>query len=422
MNNKETGAWLIHHTNKLNSIANNYLQTYDTIQQAGKAGLLLSSLSASDEHTISIEKAKTLARIANVGSLEFAPLIDILKRHQLIDRSEKEIVILGLTNHAVLQHATEIFESENPSNIQKAALQLSEEVSISPQSDKDIAEKISDEFKLSTNQVENLLIDAQNFGFVDTEIFNNDKLFFNGNLFRRDTIEKSNKILSSLQADEALKFTELNSLLDTCGCLSYDNSKKILGDKLFEKLISVGLLDSSFISNENGRIGFITKPSAFQKFGSNSMLDDTFDLAKAFISAITYGMKNSSHTRGQITQVDALLKKLINGGTVGSADAIGKDYQLLELKGVVQVIPTKNRGGYNSFSMKLLKKEIGELALAILTTGSAPEYSLNLPTIQGNMSTFEAPEQNRVIVRKKQVQDNPKATNDILLSLRTGGI
>lgn len=422
MDKKEIGAWLIHHTNKLNNIANNYSTTYDTIQQAGKAGLLLSALSASDEHTISIENAKILAQIASISKLEFNPLIDILKKQELIDTSDKEIVILGLTNHAVLQHATEIFELENPSNVQKAALQLSEEVSISPQFDKDIAGKISDEFELSTKEVESLLIDVRNFGFVDFENIDNNKLFFNGNLFRRDTIEKSNKILSSLQTDETRKFTELNGLLDAHGCLSYDDVQRILGNKLFEKLISVGLLDISFISNEKGRIGFITKPSAFQKFGSNSMIDDTFDLAKAFISAITYGMKNSSYNRGRITQVNALLRKLINGETVGAADAIGKDYRLLELKGVVRVIPTKNRGGYDSFSMKLLKKEIGELALAILTTGSASEYSLNLPTIQGNMNTFEAPEQNRVIARKKQVQDNPKATNDILLSLRTGEI
>ncbi|THA11450.1 hypothetical protein [Rodentibacter pneumotropicus] len=98
MDSKQTGAWLIHHTNKLNSIENNYSSTYDNIQIAGKAGLLLSSLSASNEQTIPIERALVLARIANINKLEFYPLINILENSKLIDKSDKEIRILAGAN------------------------------------------------------------------------------------------------------------------------------------------------------------------------------------------------------------------------------------------------------------------------------------------------------------------------------------
>jgi hypothetical protein len=422
MDSKQVGAWLIHHTNKLNSIENNYSSDYDSIQMAGKAGLLLSSLSASEEQSISIENALKLARIANINKLEFTPLIDILKASHLIDRSDKEITILGLTNHSVLQHTTDIFRREKPTNLQEAVIQLAEDVSIAPKLEKEISEKISDQYHLSSAQIESVLRDSKSFGFVDYEhIDEKNNLIFNGNLFKRDTIEKSTKVLDSLNPEEISKISELNVKLDTYGCINHNEAIQILGIKLYEKIISIGLFDISFISNDSGRVGFITKPSAFQKYGSNSMLDDTFDLAKAFISSITYGMKNSNYIRGQIKNVEALLKKLINGGVVGPVEAIGQDYNLLELRGVVQITQARDCK-QQVFYMKLLKKEIGELALKILTTGSAHEYSLNLPNIRGSMRNFETPEQHRVATRKKQVELNPQVTHDILLSLRTGGM
>ncbi|THA11451.1 hypothetical protein D3M78_00175 [Rodentibacter pneumotropicus] len=294
---------------------------------------------------------------------------------------------------------------------------------MSPKLEKEISEKISDQYHLSTIETENLFKDAKVFGFVDYEhIDGTNNLIFNGNLFKRDTVEKSTRILSALSPEEVSNINELNNKLDTYGCIHHDEAIQILGSKLYEKVISIGLFDISFISNDSGRVGFITKPSAFQKFGSNSMLDDTFDLAKAFVSSITYGMKNSTHVRGKINDVEALLKKLISGKSVGPVKAIGQDYNLLEHRGVVKIEPTINCYGQRVFLMKLLKKEIGELALKILTTGSAHEYSLNLPNIKGNMSDFVAPEQYRAATRKKQVELNPQITNEILLSLRTGGM
>ena len=138
-------------------------------------------------------------------------------------------------------------------------------------------------------------------------------------------------------------------------------------------------------------------------------------------------MRESTHSRGKITHIDALLKKLISGKEVGPVQAIGNDYKLLELKGVIKVTPTKNIYKQEMYKMKLLKREVGELALAVLTTGSANEYSLKLAqqdkTItQSAITRFDAPETNRVLIRKKQIENTPKATNDILLSLRTGGL
>lgn len=425
MDEKQTGAWLIHHTHKLNHISNE-LSEYEDIKIAGKAGMLLSAMSATEEQTISIEKARNLANLSSISRLEFKPIINILEKQKLIDIGSTELRILGLSSHSILQHTSEIFNNNQPSSIQLAALALAEEASISPKTENDIIEKLSDEYKISTSNAKYLLNDSKQIGFVDAEVIGNNTLFFNGNLFRRDSISKVSSVLQSLTSEEVTKFTELNDKLDEFGCISFNDMVQIIGDCLCNKIVSVGLIDVSFISNEKGRIGFVTKPSAFNKFVS-PMIDDVFDLAKTFISALTYGMRESNYSRGKITQVDALLRKLIEGKEVGPVKAIGNDYRLLEFKGVIKVIPTKNNYNQEVYKMRLLKREVGELALEVLTTGSANEYSLKLSQkdeaiTQSTIKRFDAPETNRVLMRKKQIENTPKATNDILLSLRTGNL
>ena len=421
MTKEQTGAWVIHHAQKLNSIKE--IPDYDAIKTAGKAGILLSAISASAEHTITSDKLKKLANASGITTLEINPLLDILKKSALIECSENnsEINVLGVTSHSILSHTTEIFKNRNPSTSEEAVLVLAEESSIQPQKEHNISKYLSDTFKISDKDIAGLLIDSRNIGFVDSESIESENLFFNGHLFRRDTISKTNAVLESLNPSEAKKLNELNDMLEKEGCIIVERAESILGVSLYSKLISIGLFDASFISNEYGRIGFLTKPSAFQKYG-NPIVDDAFDLAKIFISALTYGMTKSSHSRGKITQLPALLNKLINGKSIGPVDAINKDYQLLEQKGVVHVFQGRNPyNGREGYMMKLLKREVGEIALSVLTKGSASEDFV-LPSVMSNKpaSRFEAPEQARCIERKRTIALNPKATQELLRSLRTG--
>jgi hypothetical protein len=153
------------------------------------------------------------------------------------------------------------------------------------------------------------------------------------------------------------------------------------------------------------------------------MVDDPFDLAKAFISSITYGMTKSSYERGQIQMVDKLLSTLVRGESIGPVAAIGEDYKILEKKGVVQVeIGSKRSRSGNirtGLMMKLLKKEVGELALQAIRQGDVSERSLNLlPNVA--VTNFSGPEYNREIIRRKQREESPRATNDMLSALRGG--
>ncbi|TON85061.1 hypothetical protein CGH50_24380, partial [Vibrio parahaemolyticus] len=193
----------------------------------------------------------------------------------------------------------------------------------------------------------------------------------------------------------------------------------IVGDKLFEKIHSIGLFDFNVVCNNAEEVGFLTLPAAFSKY-SNSMLEDAFDLAKAFVASLTYGITKSYYERGQISDIGALLRTLINGQAIGPVNAIGQDYKVLEIKGVVKIYQGSKKGR-TGHMMKLLKREVGELALLVLKSGDASQESLmSLPG--ATVTKYIGPETNREITRRQQVKQSPFATNDMISALRTGGI
>lgn len=418
MDKKTKGSWLIHHTNKLQTVTNQ--GDYEKTFLAGKAGILLSAISANQSITIDNDRVVALAKAANINTtFELPKLIDVLKQQELIDTSTNGIAVLGVTTSTALQHTSDIFETLQPTNNETASIFLAEKASSAPILATDISVEIADTYKLSKQEVQYFLDDAEKIGFVDTEkIDESQKLLFNGNLFRRNTTQKIKTVLDSLQSDEQIKLNELTENLKKSACVSVEWAKKILGDNLFQKVLSIGLFDLNVVSNPKEDAGFLTLPSAFSKY-SDSMVDDAFDLAKAFVSSITYGMTKSSYERGQIQMVDALLRTLVRGEPVGPVQAIAHDYKILELKGVVSV-QHGSKNGRSGPMLHLLKKEVGELALQAIRQGDVSEHSLSaLPTAA--VTNFNGPEINREKIRRKQISSSPKATNDILSVLRTGG-
>ena len=198
------------------------------------------------------------------------------------------------------------------------------------------------------------------------------------------------------------------------GCVLATKAESVLGRTLFEKLKAAGVYEINTVSNENGEHAFVNSPGAFHKF-VNPLIDDSFDLAKALVSALTYGMTLRRPSRGRIISVDWILGALINGRTIGPATAIGNDYRVLEENRVVQLIPA----GGGMFRMRLLKREIGELALQVLTKGDANAEAITVPP-SSPMTGYVGPEESRMRVRRNQRQPSKRATHDILSALRGG--
>jgi hypothetical protein len=314
----------------------------------------------------------------------------------------------------VLTHTSEAFDSLDPSPYERASLTLANCVSESPLEGNSAAEIIGDEHKLSRKHAEEFLTQSEDIGFVDAESIERDrKLYFNGNLFRKNEAKKIQAVLGSLKEVDIAKITELDEKLAKSGAVPLGKAKQILTDVLFDKVHSIGMYDVSAVENETELMAYVTKPAAFHKF-ADPFCDDALHLAKALVASLTYGMTRSNPMRGRITMLPALLRKLIKGSYVGPADAIGQDYKILEMKRVVEIRPEGT-----SFFMKLLKKDVGEIALQVLTEGIATDATLSALQ-SASVTRFRTPDHTRSMSRRKQTVPSKKASTELLMALRTG--
>ena len=245
------------------------------------------------------------------------------------------VEVLGVSAYKVLEHTANLFDTMNPTNKEHASLAFADLVSEVPVEHKTAVERFSDEFRLPLTETGEFVQQCEEIGFVDAESLDRTrKLYFNGNIFRRDNTRKIEAIFTSLSTDDISRFKTLDELLIRQGAITLRRAKAELGDQLFEKLHAAGVFDVSEVANSQESVLYVTRRAAFGKFG-NPFTDDALDLAKAFVTCLTYGMTRRSAGTGRITMVKLLLRKLINGQPVGPATAIGQDYRVLEVRRVV---------------------------------------------------------------------------------------
>jgi len=411
-----TGAWVIHHGRKL-ALDTNGSADFPAIDQAAKAATLLTRLGETNETNLTQHEAQAVARAAGLNPhYELNGLLQTLERKRLVDLSTGEIAILGVTTRASLTHAADIYRDAKPTAHEDASLSLAERTSQSPVRRSEIAEAIGDEHQLATGEVREFLNRAQEIGFVDSEGEGADSLLFNGNLFRRGSALKTERVLASLSSVEQQLVQQVAEDLAVSGCLPVSYVEKIITKPMFEKLVAAGVYDINEVSNEHGSHVYITLPSAFHKF-VDPMVDDCFDMAKLLVSALTYGMNYRRPSAGKISMLSALLNKLVSGREIGPATAIGQDYRALEVHRVVKLRQDNSISG--RFYMRLLKTEVGLLAQNVLTQGNADAQTLNnLPSAP--MNGYLGPEVKRTSVRKNQTTPSKRTTYDILEAVRGG--
>lgn len=410
------GAWVVHHGRKLQSDQRGPAE-FSAIDGAAKGSLLLAGMASSDNVDLSAKEVSALAQAANLNpKTELTGYLAMLKTRQLIDVTPSgAVTILGLSSRKVLQESAAIFESLGPTTEERAAIDLAEEASMTPQLQTHERKRLSEQFAMPLGDVDELLRRSAEIGFIDVEQDGIDRLLFNGNLFRRNGVLKSRHVLESLSSSERDRIAHVATLLSQSGCIDRDQVKRLLTEPLFDKLMAAGFYDVNMVANDQGEHAFVTAPAAFHKF-VDPMVDDAFDLAKALVAALTYGIAKSDPGRGRIMQPSILLNKLVLGHEVGPATAIGQDYKVLELRRVISLRPT--RGGM--FFMKLQKKDIGEIAQQVLLHGGANDQVLgSIPSAA--MSGYSGPEESRTTFRRNQNRPSRKHTGDILQTLREQG-
>jgi hypothetical protein len=217
MEKKTTGAWIIHHTHKLQGVT---LETpdYDQIGFAGKCGIVLNALAGSAESELATGSVNALAKANGISvRLELPPILAELQRQRLIDKGDSGISVLGLTTAQTLGHTAEIFEEASPGPSEQAAIALAERASELPVVETDAAEYMSDTHHIRNQETGEILRQFEQIGFIDAEHISGESVYFNGNLFRRQDMKRASAILHSLNSDDERRVVELTECLRVSG-------------------------------------------------------------------------------------------------------------------------------------------------------------------------------------------------------------
>ena len=119
MKKKTTGAWVIHHSQKLQGVTLS-TQDYEQIGFAGKCGTMLNALAGNQEADVSNDRLHALAKANGISTkLELPTILEELQRQRLIDRAESGVAVLGLTTAQTLEHTATIFEESSPADARR---------------------------------------------------------------------------------------------------------------------------------------------------------------------------------------------------------------------------------------------------------------------------------------------------------------
>lgn len=424
MDKKTQGAWLLAQSKSLDGFSGAGAARFENISYSGKVGRLYNLLRRqSDEastFTISKQVVDNACQLSGIDKPTRQVGLQILKDAGRIDvASDGSIAVLGATTQAVLEATVEIFDDQVPSADERAILDLSECVSGKPMKRAEAEELISDTHKIKKADTTSLVDLSKKTALIDEEGEAGSGILFNSHTFRDGKYaEKAHRVLEQLKADERSRLTEVQEKLSRCGALYDADVKEILGADLYKRLISVGLFDRMEVSNSTESVGYVASPNDFQKYG-RPFEEDPIDDAKALIASLTYGQTRSNYTRGRITMPEALIQALVRGDELaaraGGIRAIGEDYRELEARQVVEV----TQRSYGRYTMKLLKKDVGELALTIIRGGAAAQDAVLMDGSPAR--AFKGPHASRNEVRLRNDLGDKRFVHDALDRLRSGG-
>lgn len=421
MEQNTKGAWLLAQSKCLDAYTGIGASRLEKISFAGHTGRLYNLLRRNiEEDPNPVVPQNTVEEICKLNNIDFPTRktgLDVLKQMGRVDISSNgDICVLGATSRAVLETTADIFDSHNPSIDEIAVLELSEKVADKPSAKQEAIEFISDTHKISEKQTSSIIDICKSMTIIDEATQKDKTLLFNTNTFRDGRYaEKAYAVLNTLTTTEMSSFTEIQQKLSAKGAISDIEALQILGISLYNRLIGIGLFDRLEVNNPTESVGYLTSPKDFQKYG-RPFEEDPIDDSKALLASLTYGQTRRHHVEGQISMPRALLSALIAGKEIGGqwgVQAIGEDYRELEQRQVVQVKKVTN----NRYRMKLLKKDVGEIALAIIQ-GAVPAEEAVLRDGRAAVN-FKGPHNTRTEVRRKSNVTDSKQVFSALDNLRS---
>ena len=429
MDNLEKGSWIINTIKHTTGVRTDTVELNDleVTERAGKSGILLGKLLVDKQEIITGKKLSVFARTANISPDAVKTYAEILKNFGQVDfkldkfGNVSELEIYCLTTEDAIKTVSDIFEYYEPDEIERGNLESLKTTFEFPASREELTQALTSRKGISEENVNEILALESAFSLIKKERIENSDIYYNEYAFAGDGSKIAKAIASLPESQRNDVNFVMEQVKQSQGFLA-DNLTDKINPNIISMMEGAGLLDGITVNSDFGKAVFYTTPQLIGPgIGSWKISTDVFNHAKLLLSSLRYGEYKSVSSRGAIytsSKMMNIVNKLLRGEWVGPCTAIGEDYKLLELDGVISVQP------YNGmYKMKLRQFEVGKLVKQMLEYNMVVNDSVNEIDVFNNLPTgYIAPEERRKVIQADRTVPVKNIQEKFIASIRTGGI
>lgn len=398
---------------------------YEAIVTAGKAAELLSAIRGLGivdgrryDRIRQLTRIKPSQGIRTVELLESIGAVNLEWETGSATATVRTIQVLQPDKTSVLRSTSDFYECCNPSGRANASLAILDLTANYPVRESNVIALVTKD-GVPSEVASQALRDLVTFGLLERtrETEAEEPLIFNPRVFKSGVVDVHKALAALSSADQEKAFGILDHVRRNPGVPLPAGTKQ----SIVVLLTKVGLIDLSGIQVKGGAVAkeFPTSPAAWGIFssidGGAGLSQDLIDDSKLLLNSLRYGEHFSRPSRGQIFSPAVLIGALIDRGEVGPATAIGEDYPLPLVRGIVNIV--QSRQYPSRYYMELRKRDVAEAVRDVLEQnvivpqGDVPLESLERP------SEFHSPEQLRA--KRQLPKELIEARDQLVFTLRT---
>ncbi len=382
------------------------LDEVDNLNIAGKAGRFIGTIRGNG----TIENIKKIEKMAGSVGIRRNMLHKIIlpaiekstDKVEIIRDSTDEITGVAeyvFDSDSVLEITGEVFEKQNPSKIERIAIETMEETKKLPYYQRELIDKLLKQGYLE-QEVSIALAIQEQFQLIQKVNLTktNDPIISNEYIWGRNH-KKIAAAIAPLQLEQKQSMKQMIEAIQSSQGMPLEKLPDI--DKNLLLLAKkTGILNPAIISSTRGlEKEFEFTPDILK---TDAINEDILDDVKLLLASIRFGENYTEYST--IQEPEKFLRALINNRKVGPHSANASDYILLEKRGIVKVSMGSKYSSYTGktrtgYCMELLKKDVAQEALRII---ESKEYNIKISDndenydIASTVGSFISPEEARI--------------------------
>lgn len=390
---------------------------------AGRAGLLASALRS---HKLNYTQVSVMAAEEGFSPIDLKTLVVPWLESAglcMIERQNGEIhairsIVLAYDN--ILAAVTDLYDSVEPSEHDRACLTLMQIASEMPISETEALNALAQEFGEEVAKLSITL--AKSFRLVDYREGRGlrEPILFTSRLWA-SCMERASSALSSLSSTDRAVMLELVKRVRVYQGMPRSHLSAFATENnaqhLLRLAINIRLIHETRIEMASGGArAFLTTPHFYEDIASEHG-EDVCDRVKIFLDSIRNGQHFGDASTGRIFDPERLLAGLLNRRRIGPCTAIGTDYVTSEKAGIVTV--SRAAAGSSRCFLELVQRDTVQKVYDVITTGTVETRPEMLPSHVQEGRKFRSIEE---CATTGEVPENmAEAERAIILQLREGG-